>query len=181
MNVMKNSILSTEFLLKITSPREPSPPITSMLPSIFRSGGGPAFLGRPDDEVTTSKNNPVHSNFQLHFFVHSDFDGGALWHTGHICPVNHGNSEINVQYIFDYINANHQLCTLKQVLISVRCSQHRPTISHELWVPWTWWSPCMMHLGKENRTLYTPVYTNGKFKEFGILAAVVHKNQLIVN
>ena len=29
-------------------PLEPSAPITSMLPSILRSGGGPAFLGRPN-------------------------------------------------------------------------------------------------------------------------------------
>ena len=33
--------------LVIKLPLEPSPPITSMLPSNFRSGGGPAFLGLP--------------------------------------------------------------------------------------------------------------------------------------
>lgn len=38
----------TQYLqLIIKLPLEPSPPITSMLPSNFRSGGGPAFLGLP--------------------------------------------------------------------------------------------------------------------------------------
>jgi len=46
----------TYLQLVIKLPLEPSPPITSMLPSNFRSGGGPAFLGLPGLKNKNKKN-----------------------------------------------------------------------------------------------------------------------------
>ena len=43
-------------------PLEPSPPITSILPSSFRSGGGPAFLGLPTKHTMSAFNKKYNAS-----------------------------------------------------------------------------------------------------------------------
>ena len=60
--------VSKIFRREMGVPLEPSPPITSILPSSFRSGGGPAFLGLPTKQTTSAfnkKNYNASQNFKV--------------------------------------------------------------------------------------------------------------------
>jgi len=59
-------------------PLEPSPPITSILPSILRSGGGPAFLGLPTKHTTSTFNNNYEKNWIIGLCNSSVFIGLAI-------------------------------------------------------------------------------------------------------